>query len=94
MILIKIVLIALYSLHKGADQLSAVRSSFLMQIFIVGFCVTAEMPFPNNFFLAFSYSFLVKGEQYFEPGPDDVEASELYPYINYTTVDEFLNRYM
>ncbi len=37
MILIKIVLIALYSLHKVADQLSAVRSSFLMQIFIVGF---------------------------------------------------------
>jgi hypothetical protein len=56
--------------------------------------VTAEMPSPNNFFLAFSYSFLVKGEQYFEPGPDDVEASELYPDIKYTTVDEFLNRYM
>ncbi|CAK9233052.1 unnamed protein product [Sphagnum jensenii] len=53
-----------------------------------------EMPFPNNFFLALSYSFLVKGEQYFEPGPDDVEASELYPDIKYTTVDEFLNRYM
>jgi hypothetical protein len=52
------------------------------------------MPFPNNFLLARSYSFLVKGEQCFEPGPDDVEASELYPDIKYTTVDEFLNRYM
>jgi len=55
--------------------------------------VTTEMPFPNNLFLAHSYSFLVKGEMYFVPGPHDVEASELYPDIKYTTVDEFLNRY-
>ncbi len=37
MILISRVLLALYSQDKVADQLSAVRSSFLMQIFIVGF---------------------------------------------------------
>jgi hypothetical protein len=53
-----------------------------------------EMPFPSSFFLAISYSFLVKGDQYFEPGPDDVEASELYPDVKYTTVDEVLNRYV
>ncbi|CAM6007273.1 unnamed protein product [Sphagnum balticum] len=53
-----------------------------------------EMPFPNNLFLAGSYSLLVKGDQYFEPGPKDVDASKLYPDVKYTTVDEFLNRYM
>jgi hypothetical protein len=53
-----------------------------------------EMPFPNKLFLALSYSLLVKGNQYFEPGPDDVDASKLYPDVKYTTVDEFLNRYV
>jgi hypothetical protein len=97
MILISIVLLALYSQHKVADQLSAVRSSFNDIIFNADFhcgvCVTTEMPFPNNWFLAGSYS-LVKGDQYFEPGPNDVDASKLYPDVKYTTVDKFLNRYM
>jgi hypothetical protein len=53
-----------------------------------------EMPFPNKLFLALSYSLLVKGDQYFEPGPDDVDANKLYPDVKYTTVDEFLNRYV
>jgi hypothetical protein len=53
-----------------------------------------EMPFPNNLFLALSYSVLVKGDEYFEPGPNDVDASKLYPDVKYTTVDEFLNRYV
>ncbi|CAK9858604.1 unnamed protein product [Sphagnum jensenii] len=53
-----------------------------------------EMPFPNKLFLALSYSLLVKGDQYFEPGPDDVDASKLYPDVKYTTVDKFLNRYV
>jgi hypothetical protein len=98
MILINIVLLALYSQHKVAYQLSAVRSSFNDIIFNADFhcgvCVTTEMPFPNNLFLAGSYSLLVKGDQYFEPGPNDVDASKLYPDVKYTIVDKFLNRYV
>jgi hypothetical protein len=98
MILINIILLDLYSQHKVADQLSAVRSSFYAIIFNAGFhcgvCVTTDMPFPNKLFLALSYSLLVKGNQYFEPGPDDVDASKLYPDVKYTTVDAFLNRYV
>jgi hypothetical protein len=56
--------------------------------------VIPETPFPNKIFVELSYSLLVKGNQYFEPGPYDVDASKLYPDVKYTTVDEFLNRYM
>ncbi|XP_072999611.1 eugenol synthase 1-like [Typha latifolia] len=53
-----------------------------------------ESPMPVNVFLAMNHSIFVKGDQTnFEIDPSfGVEASELYPDVNYTTVDEYLNR--
>ncbi|KAJ7953025.1 Isoflavone reductase-like protein [Quillaja saponaria] len=53
-----------------------------------------ESPFPSNFILALVHSILVKGDTTnFEiEASFGVEASELYPEIKYTTVDEYLNQ--
>ena len=55
----------------------------------------AETPFPANISTAISHSIFVKGDQTnFEIGPDGVEASQLYPDVKYTTVDEYLSRFV
>nr|CAD1842820.1 unnamed protein product [Ananas comosus var. bracteatus] len=53
-----------------------------------------EAPIPLNVALAISHSVFVKGDHTnFEIEPSfGVEASELYPDVKYTTVDEYLNR--
>ncbi|XP_072964994.1 eugenol synthase 1-like [Typha angustifolia] len=53
-----------------------------------------ESPVPINVLLAINHSIHVKGDQTnFEIEPSfGVEASELYPDVKYTTVDEYLNR--
>ncbi|XP_072999352.1 eugenol synthase 1-like [Typha latifolia] len=53
-----------------------------------------ESPMPINIFLSMNHSIYVKGDQTnFEIEPSfGVEASELYPDVKYTTVDEYLNR--
>ncbi|XP_076945996.1 eugenol synthase 1-like [Bidens hawaiensis] len=55
-----------------------------------------ESPVPLNVVLSISHSIFVKGDQtYFEIEPSfGVEASELYPDVKYTTVDEYLNRFV
>lgn len=54
-----------------------------------------ETPFPDNFGMAIEHSIFVKGDQTnFEIGPDGVEASQLYPDVKYTAVEEFLNQYV
>ncbi|KAH9319891.1 hypothetical protein KI387_021660, partial [Taxus chinensis] len=54
----------------------------------------AETPFPMKIFIAIFHTLYVKGSQTnFEIGPYGVEASELYPDVKYTTVDEYLNPY-
>ncbi|XP_076901684.1 eugenol synthase 1-like [Bidens hawaiensis] len=55
-----------------------------------------ESPFPHNLMLSISHSTFVKGEQTnFEIEPSFwVEASELYPDVKYTTVDEYLGRFV
>ncbi|KAI3704026.1 hypothetical protein L1987_74231 [Smallanthus sonchifolius] len=55
-----------------------------------------ESPFPNNLMLSISHSTFVKGEQTnFEIKPSfGAEASELYPDVKYTTVDEYLDRFV
>ncbi|KAJ8641402.1 hypothetical protein MRB53_018096 [Persea americana] len=55
-----------------------------------------DAPVPKNFFLSIAHSCFVKGDQTnFEIEPSfGVEASELYPEIKYTTVDEFLNQFI
>ncbi|XP_039069121.1 uncharacterized protein LOC120215519 [Hibiscus syriacus] len=55
-----------------------------------------EAPFPNNVLLAIEHSVFVKGDQTnFEIEPSfGVEASELYPDVKYTTVEEYLSRFV
>ncbi|KAM7276698.1 hypothetical protein ACFE04_018564 [Oxalis oulophora] len=55
-----------------------------------------ESPAPLNIILTIFHSVLVKGDHTnFEIEPSlGVEASELYPDVKYTTVDEFLNQFV
>ena len=56
----------------------------------------AESPIPLNIILAIGHAGYVRGEQAgFEIDPAmGVDASELYPDVKYTTVDEYLNRFV
>lgn len=55
-----------------------------------------EAPIPVNIILAINHSIFLKGDQtYFEIEPSfGVEASELYPDVKYTTVEEYLDRFV
>ncbi|XP_051139562.1 isoflavone reductase-like protein [Andrographis paniculata] len=55
-----------------------------------------ESPAPINFYLAILHAIYANGDQtYFEIEPSfGVEASELYPEIKYTTVDEHLHQFV
>ncbi|XP_023553617.1 isoflavone reductase homolog PCBER-like isoform X6 [Cucurbita pepo subsp. pepo] len=55
-----------------------------------------EAPVPLNLRLSIFYSVFVKGDQTnFDIEPSfGVEATELYPDVKYTTVDEFLNQFV
>ncbi|PIA52709.1 hypothetical protein AQUCO_01000524v1 [Aquilegia coerulea] len=55
-----------------------------------------EAPIPVNIFLSIGHSVFVKGDQTnFDIEPSfGVEASELYPDVKYTTVDEYLNQFV
>ncbi|KAF6162050.1 hypothetical protein GIB67_002639 [Kingdonia uniflora] len=58
--------------------------------------VTAETPVPIKVLLSYGHSVFVKGDQAnFEIEPSfGVEASELYPDVKYTAVDEYLNEFV
>lgn len=58
------------------------------------YCFFVESPAPLKVVLDVSYAAYVKGDQTgFEIDPlAGVEASELYPDLEYTTVDQYLNR--
>ncbi|KAK6131204.1 hypothetical protein DH2020_035052 [Rehmannia glutinosa] len=55
-----------------------------------------ESPIPVNIILSINHSIFVKGDQtYFEIEPSfGVEASELYPDVKYTTVEEYLDQFV
>ncbi|GAA0187428.1 oxidoreductase [Lithospermum erythrorhizon] len=55
-----------------------------------------EAPVPLNVYYSIQHSILVKGDQTnFEINPSlGVEASELYPDVKYTTVEEYLGRFV
>ena len=62
-----------------------------------GFCVfAAESEFPVNVMYAMGHCVFVKGDQTnFEIEPSfGVEASLLYPDVNYTTVDQYLDLFV
>jgi len=57
---------------------------------------SAESPFPANFMLALGHSMLVKevlSNHELDPS-SGVEASEIYPEVKYTTVDNYLNAFV
>ncbi|XWS45443.1 hypothetical protein CRYUN_Cryun15aG0137300 [Craigia yunnanensis] len=58
--------------------------------------IIQESPIPRKFVLSFSHPLLVKGEaSNFEiEACFGVEASELYPEVKYTTVDEYLHQFL
>lgn len=73
--------------------------SFIFDIilfFIFCVCDFSESGFPINIFLAINHSIFVKGDlDNFEIEPSfGVEASELYPDVKYTTVEEYLDRFV
>ncbi|CAL5349285.1 unnamed protein product [Camellia sinensis] len=55
-----------------------------------------EAPFPINILLSINHSVFVKGDHTnFEIEPSfGVEASELYPDVKYTTVEEYLSQFV
>ncbi|KAH9319820.1 hypothetical protein KI387_021589 [Taxus chinensis] len=54
-----------------------------------------DTPLPGNYMVSIFHSIFVKGDQTsFEAGPDGVEASELYPDVKYTTVEEYLSAFV
>ena len=57
---------------------------------------SSEAPLPLNVILALNHSVFVKGDQTnFEiEASFGVEASALYPEVRYTTVDEYLSRFV
>ncbi|GMH25181.1 hypothetical protein Nepgr_027024 [Nepenthes gracilis] len=58
--------------------------------------IIEESPFPKNLMLSIAHCVFVKGEMTnFELDASfEVEASELYPEVKYTTVDEILDRHV
>ncbi|KAL3697224.1 hypothetical protein R1sor_011300 [Riccia sorocarpa] len=57
--------------------------------------IIEETPFPANIFLAIKYSIFVKGDQTsFQLGDKDVEATELYPDVQYTTTSTYLDQFV
>lgn len=56
----------------------------------------AEAPLPMNLILAITHSAFLKGDHTnFDIEPSiGVEATQLYPDLKYTTVDEYLNQFV
>jgi phenylcoumaran benzylic ether reductase len=55
----------------------------------------AESSFPHNYLLALYHSQQIKGDAVYEIDPaKDIEASEAYPDVTYTTADEYLNQFV
>nr|ADD14078.1 phenylcoumaran benzylic ether reductase-like protein [Salvia fruticosa] len=73
---------------KTLEKIYVLEEQLLKQI--------QESPMPVNVILSINHSVFVKGDQtYFEIDPKvGVEASELYPDVKYTTVDEYINQFV
>ncbi|XP_045817405.1 isoflavone reductase [Trifolium pratense] len=54
-----------------------------------------ESSFPRNYLLALYHSQQIRGDAVYEIDPaKDIEASEAYPDVPYTTADEYLNQFV
>ena len=58
------------------------------------FCFSAESPSPLNLFLSIAHGIFVKGNLTNSEvkASFGMEASELYPKVKYTTLDEYLDQ--
>jgi hypothetical protein len=55
------------------------------------FLLIADAPFPLKMDLIFIYSAFVKGDHTFFEFDLSTEGTQLYPHVNYTTVNEYLD---
>ena len=60
------------------------------------FCFSTESPSPLNLFLSIAHAIFVKGNltNSVVKASFGLEASELYPEVKYTTVDEYLDQFV
>ena len=59
------------------------------------FNVVAALPSPQNIPVSILHSIFVRGDlMNFEIGEDDLEASQLYPDYEYTSIDQLLNIFL
>ena len=60
------------------------------------FLLVSESPFPLNFILSIGHYTFVKGDASIveTQDPSVVDATELYPEVKYTTVDQYLDRFV
>ncbi|KAK8653808.1 hypothetical protein V6N13_127792 [Hibiscus sabdariffa] len=60
------------------------------------FCRVTFSSFPSNFVLSLGHPMFVKGEasNFDIEAHFGVEASELYPEVKYTTVDEYMHQFV
>ena len=66
---------------------------FMLSLFF--FFYNEESSFPANFLIALGHAMLVEEAFNNEADPSvSVEASELYPEVKYTTVDNYLNAFV
>jgi pterocarpan reductase len=68
----------------------------LIETDIYSLLFVSEAPLPINVVLSINHSVFVKGDHTnFEIEPSfGVEASELYPDVKYTTVEEYLDQFV
>lgn len=85
---------------KKKPSVSFISVAFFVWVFshisFLVFMIASESEFPMNILLAINHSIFVNGDlTNFEIEPSfGVEASELYPEVKYTTIDEYLNRFV
>eukprot|EP01018_Ginkgo_biloba_P023126 Gb_31879 [translate_table: standard] len=82
-------LVALWEqkIGKTLDKVIVPEDQLLKQI--------EETSFPNNLLMSILHDVFVRGDQCnFDIGEYGVEGSQLYPEVNYTTVDQYLNKFV
>eukprot|EP01018_Ginkgo_biloba_P040938 Gb_21480 [translate_table: standard] len=76
-----------HKIGKALEKVILPEEQLLQQI--------QDTPFPNNIILSIVHDIFARGDQCnFEIGENGVEGSQLYPEVNYTTVDEYLNKFV
>lgn len=60
-------------------------------MYLILFLIIADKPFPLKMDLIFIYSAFVKGDHTYFEIDSSIEGTQLYPHVNYTKVDEYLD---